>query len=217
MSDVIGSVALNCAFILYLIHYFPQLIHNTRKEKLQRVSLHFHGLLGLSYLTDLSYGFGLQLPWQYRLVSIIGVVCISIQHWQLMKVHAKTSLFQGYSVLLGSLFLLFFITLLFTVDNAWFLGMGYISQGTALVFMLPVIVNNWKKQNAQSLSLGYLGLNTLCYTSTFTAAVCLHWPLPSKLGTLFGLACLFILMSQTFWYKHSNHSITSCNNSALPD
>ena len=79
-----GSVSLNISFILYLIHYLPQLIHNQRDGQIKQLSLSFHYLLLLCYLADLNYGFGLNLPWQYRLVSAFGLACLLIQHYQLL-------------------------------------------------------------------------------------------------------------------------------------
>ncbi len=204
MSDMLGAFALNLAFILYLIHYFPQLIHNTQNAKLQQVSLHFHGLLGISYLTDLCYGIGMQLPWQYRTVSLIGTICLGIQHCQLMKLHRQAWIFQGYTLLLAVILITFCINTFNDSSTHFFLLMGYVSQITSLIFLLPVIVRNFSQKKAQSLSISYLGLNWLCYGCTLTAAYCLHWPLPSKLGTLFGLLCLSTLMIQTIRYNAFN-------------
>lgn len=87
MYETIGNAVLNLAFILYLIHYFPQLLTNRKNSNLEHLSLHFHGMLSVCYFSDLAYGLGMNMPWQYRCVSMIGSACLLIQHGQLLNIH----------------------------------------------------------------------------------------------------------------------------------
>ena len=215
MSERIGVIALNLAFALYLVHYIPQLCHNRRKEKLRYVSLHFHGLLGISYLCDLSYGVGMRLPWQYCTVSIIGSICLGIQHWQLKALHQHGKTFQIYTWIFSAILIIFVAENSLPSQQIVFLGMGYLAQASALLFLLPVIVRNIKQKKANALSMGYLGLNSLCYLSNLIAALSLNWPLPSRIGTCFGLTCLCILLVQRFYYQSYQQSPLSKLNATM--
>jgi hypothetical protein len=77
-TSLIGSISLNISFILYLILYPSQIIHNQKS-----LNLSLHLLLYSLYLFDLCYSFSNQLPWQYKTVSIIGLLLVSIQQTQL--------------------------------------------------------------------------------------------------------------------------------------
>ena len=84
----IGNIALNISLFFYLTHYLPQLYRNATEGKMKGLSLGFHHLLLASYLFDLIYGFGMKMPWQYKMVTLIGLACMLIQHWQLMRVYS---------------------------------------------------------------------------------------------------------------------------------
>jgi uncharacterized protein with PQ loop repeat len=204
MSHFVGQLALNVAFILYLLHYLPQLHHNRDRLNLQSVSLHFHGLLLISYLCDLGYGFGMGLPWQYVTISSMGTLCLLIQHVQLFFIHKTNRTYQLYTVIGFSLSVLVVLELLYSQSRMAFLTLGSISQASAIVFLIPAIIDNARRKESKSLHIGYLSMNLSCYASNFIAAYALNWPLPSQIGTLFGVLCVSILIAQyNFYRKHS--------------
>ena len=204
MISVIGNTALNIAFILYLIHYFPQLIHNQKNEKLKNLSLHFHGFLAACYLSDLSYGFGLAMPWQYRLVSIIGSICLMIQHIQLRKIHANTRCYKGYTVSLSVMVLVVFYGITCQLSHSFYISMGYISQISAATFFIPQIIKNQKNHISNALSITYLLLDLCCYFCDIIAAFSLNWPTPSKIGALINLMAISILLAQRLTFKKNS-------------
>ncbi|MCC5792609.1 MAG: PQ-loop repeat-containing protein [Legionellaceae bacterium] len=209
MATLIGQTALNIAIVLYLIHYLPQLVHNMHAEKLRAVNVHFHGLLSISYLADLSYGFGLQLPWQYRLVSLTGTICLLIQHRQLQNIHAQAPVFRRYGLLLVAGLFLFCVSWVRPLSHPYYVLMGYLAQAGALLYLLPALHQNWRTKDVRGLSPNYLALNGLCYTCSLIAAFALDWPTPSKLGSSFGLCCLTILLVQYWQYAHRDAPVST--------
>ena len=81
----IGAISLNLSFYIYLIVYIPQVLHNKNIAHIKELSVWLHGLLFISCYADLIYGFSSGLPWQYKVVSIVCTVLVSIQHIQLTQ------------------------------------------------------------------------------------------------------------------------------------
>ena len=194
--STIGAISLNISFLLYVIHYFPQLIHNQRDGQLQQLSLPFHYLLGFCYLADLNYGYGLGLPWQYRLVSWVGVLCLMVQHLQLTKVYKHLRSFKWVSCLLTLMAGMTFYALYTEFSPSYYSAMGYLAHVTGLFFFLPQVIKNYRQPAALSLSISFLLLDWICYLCDNVSAWSLAWPLPSKIGALAGLLLLSILILQ---------------------
>lgn len=193
---MIGSISLNASFILYLIHYLPQLIHNQRHDQLANMSLGFHVLLTLGYFTDLNYGFGVGMPWQYRVVSEVGLSCLIFQHCQLTKLYWSQRFFRLISYLFAGLSILSFAAIIFSFSTSYYLFMGYLAQFLAIVFVVPQIIKNYRSESAMALSLSFLCLDWLCYVCDNVSAWALTWPLPSKLGSSIGLLLITLLLVQ---------------------
>ena len=83
MQQLIGNIALNISFAIYLVLYLPQVIYNFRRRSTAGLSFLMHIILIIGYIADMMYGFGRHMQLQYRLVSIIGLVCLSVQHIQI--------------------------------------------------------------------------------------------------------------------------------------
>jgi len=204
LEQTIGHYTLNISMILYLVMYFPQLMHN-KKGRLVDLSLHFHNLLIFYYITDLIYGFGLLMPWQYRLVSIVGLICLIIQHIQLRRIHRKNRYFV-YSTCALCLFGVFgFISILHLFPRNFFIDLGYASQVVALFYRFPQIYKNIGSMAALSLSMGYLMLTFFCAMCDNVSAWFLHWPAPSKLGAIISILLSGILIVQWFLSKGKSY------------
>ncbi len=201
LTEYIGQICLNIALVLYLIHFLPQLMHNRCVNYRAQISLHFHGLLSIAYLSDLTFAFGMNMPWQYCLVSSTGVLCLLIQHFQLKKEAQQKTLFLSYQIIISLFLLLFFATLLLKLPSSFFLLMGYVTQAAIWTYTLPQIRKNYISKQGRGLNNLYLGMNLACYGLDVVASMALNWPLPAKLGALFGLGCATILMSQMRFYN----------------
>lgn len=197
MKTLIGNLSLNISLILYLTNYIPQILHNRKGIYLPELSVYFHALLFLSCIMDLFYGFGLSMPWQYKLVSISGVFYLGLQHYQIGKIAKKTLFFQ-INILLVFIFCIGIFSYLFLTHVKFlFIGFGYLSQSAGFICALPQIVKNIDSTAALSLSVFYLFLDLFSTICDNISAYTLTWPLPSKLGAAFSTAiCLLLLYQQ---------------------
>jgi hypothetical protein len=202
LSEHIGQVCLNIALVLYLIHYLPQLLHNRHVENRIQLNIHFHGLLSIGYLSDLIFAFGMNMPWQYCMVSTVGVVCLFMQHVQLKKQYHQRRLFSYYQLLIGFFAAIFFLSLYLKLPTPFFLGMGYVCQAAIWTYTLPQIWHNFRNKTGKGLHSAYLGMTIACYGLDVIASTTLHWPLPAVIGAFYGLACKTILLSQAILYKN---------------
>lgn len=197
MSESIGYICLNIALVLYLIHYLPQLIHNRNAINRSQMNVHFHGLLSICYLCDLTFAFGMNMPWQYCLVSVIGTLCLLAQHYQLKNLDQQKKLLSSYQMLISFFSLLFFISIYIKLPQPFFLLIGYISQVALWTYTLPQIWQNYIYKQGRGLNKLYLSMNLACSSLDVIASISLSWPMPAKIGALFGLACTSILLYQT--------------------
>jgi len=200
ISQYIGQIALNIATILYLIHYLPQLVHNRKAENRAQLNLHFHGLLSIAYLSDLIFAFGMNMPWQYCLVSVVGALCLVAQHLQLKKMYLQEKEFLVYQLIIAFFVLIFFASLYLKLPKPFFLIMGYICQAAIWFYTLPQIWHNYVNKHGLGLNNLYLGMNWSCYLLDVIAAMALNWPMPAKIGAFFGLTCSTFLIYQMMIY-----------------
>ncbi len=182
--------------LLYFVQYIPQLYHNHKSGKLNHLSLHFHQLLVLSYFADLVYGFGMNMPWQYILVSAIGLSQFLFQHYQLHKIHKESIYFKTCSY--GLIFLSISGILLITTPHSAhiFLTAGFIAHFAGQFHAIPQIIRNAKSNAAQALSMSYLGLTFIVVLCDNISAWTLGWPLPSKIGAATNIIFTSILIIQ---------------------
>ena len=204
MISLIGKISLNASLVLYLVNYIPQLFHNQKNEKITGLSFYFHLLFLLSCLTDLVYGLGAHMPWQYVLVSITATLYLLVQHVQIKKVIVSHLFFIGtcflISIFFSGLFLLFFDK----YNTFIFILFGYVSQTTSWICCFPQIIRNMGSAAALSLSLIYLSVDLLCNACDNVSAWILSWPIPSKLGAIFSTVICLVLIFQRWRVDCSN-------------
>ena len=195
-TAAIASLSLNLSLVIYLTNYIPQLLHNHRSTHISNLSSYFHALLFISYFADLLYGFGCQLPWQYKLVSISGVFYLYFQHRQLKP-------FLDSRVLLWTNIILFFLMALFiifyVIDKSFlFTLFGYIAEAAGVACALPQIIKNIGTAAALSLSASYLGLKLISEICDNISAHLLSWPLPSKIGAAISMILCLVMIHQLY-------------------
>lgn len=196
MTSIIGKITLDISVILYLINYIPQLWHNYKGGNLPGLSVHFHVLLFLSYVTDVFYGLGFKMPWQYLIVSFSSCFCLCIQHYQIHKVSDRR-FFSMVNIVFSGVFILG-MGLLFFGDKSskWFLLFGYVSQALGFICVLPQIVKNTTFLSALSLSIVYLLLDFCCDMCDVINGWIFSWPLPSRLGAIFAVMIDIVIIGQ---------------------
>jgi uncharacterized protein with PQ loop repeat len=200
-TETLGQISLNIAFVLYLINYFPQLLKNRHSENLSQLSINFHKLLLLTYLSDLIYGLGVRMPWQYCCVSIIGSLCLLYQHYQLSRLYQHLRIFRYVTVMMLSAFLMgVFLLYFLSPISKLFLVIGYFSQFCSILFFLPQIVKNIQLKSARSLSLSYITMGLISVLCDNIAAWCLLWPMPNKMGSAIQLLFFTAILMQCVYY-----------------
>jgi hypothetical protein len=136
------------------------------------------------------------MPWQYRLVSISGVLYLLIQHSQIKKVILDRSFHYAtyFTILIaisGFLGLYFF-----KQNKSLFIAWGYFSEVTGWISCFPQIVKNIGSSAALSLSIIYLLLDLLSNVCDNISAWIFSWPMPSKLDAVFSILVCLILIYQ---------------------
>ncbi|HTM05912.1 MAG TPA: PQ-loop repeat-containing protein [Patescibacteria group bacterium] len=200
--QLLGHITLNISLIVYLIWFIPQIFHNFKRKNTNGLSMLMIGILSIGYLCDLMYGFGREMQWQYRLVTLTGIGCLMIQNYQfgrygLNHFKEKTvyiSLNMIYVCLL--IYAILSINLSFSNKNGYdFFGM--IAQVCWLSYMVPQIIKNAMNRSTLGLSTSFVGLSILLNLCDFISAWTLNWDYPSKIGpavTLSGHLVLFFQM-----------------------
>lgn len=198
---MLGKISLNLSMFLYLIVYLPQLAHNRQTQHLRHLSLSMHVLLFLGYGCDLLYGLATHLPWQYLMVSSVGLGLFSIQHLQILK-HLQTTrhtylrAFLLTSWLLIGLFILCLILFKPIEDYLPYQAslLGWLSRLLFTVCFIPQLFKNHFAKTNQALNRYYLGINITLTCLDFISAWCLNWGYPNKIGPLISLILLSLLL-----------------------
>ncbi len=206
-AAMLGAMALNCTFIVYVGVYLPQILHNRAEDHIVNLSPSMHLLLYAGYLFDLLYGFSQGLPWQYKTVSVVGLTLMLVQHLQLtrslIKRRKQRLVYLYWLVLAGSMLaIVYFFTViggLLALKTS--LALGYLSRLCFLLYTLPQIIKNNALKLANALSVSYLYLSLLLTVLDMIAAWCLHWGWPNKLGDPVSLLMLSILLWQMKHYQ----------------
>ncbi len=197
---MIGQITLNLSFGLYLFFLWPQIFHNALRKSTQELSLSMHLILFVAYLSDLVYGVGRQMPWQYKLVTLSGLICLSIQQLQFNLYAKKSFRFINIFVLICALFCLY---ALFApnLPKGVFIYAGIISQLGWLLYALPQIYRNAKESSVVGLNFYFVFLAFIITICDTISAWSLHWDWPSKIGSPLSLLLKLILLFQFAHYS----------------
>ncbi|MFN5539412.1 MAG: PQ-loop repeat-containing protein [Candidatus Melainabacteria bacterium] len=212
MPSFIGNISLNISLIVYLTFLIPQIINNIQAKNIQGLSLGFHFILFAAFICDLLYGFGEQMQWQYKAVTIVGLICLSVQHYQIY-VHKELD-FKSKQIywLLSIVFfcflsLGFFFIQNFHLNKSWILAFGTVSQAGWITYAIPQIFKNYQLKSTLGISIYFVTLSTIAVTCDIVSAWSLNWGLPNKIGAPISLFIKLILLSQFFLYRQSKRPI----------
>ena len=203
IAKFIGYLSLNISFVVYMIVYIPQIIHNRNSQNIANLSIWLHLSLYSCYFLDLLYGFASNFPWQYKTISMIGVILISIQHLQFLKFSKKKHsalLFNAGVVLFivsfVGIFYFFVMRIGNILDKNSILFLGIVSQSCGLVYSIPQIIKNKTTQSANAISLYFVYLNLLLAILDTTSSWCLNWGWPIKCIAPIDIVFMLIILSQ---------------------
>lgn len=206
----IGQITLNISLTIYLIWFVPQILLNFKRKQTSGLSLLMHGILYLGYLTDLLYGFGLGMQWQYRAVTIVGLLSLTIQHYQFYRYDLQQrSQNLTYKLLTGVyLLILAYAVLAISLhyhSKAFYDLAGMVANGCWLCYMFPQIITNYRQRSTQGLSSAFVILAIFLNLCDSASAWTLGWDYPSKIGPAVALVGNAILFFQVIIYAKKTH------------
>lgn len=206
--NLLGNVSLNLSSFLYLILLIPQLIHNRKGKNLAGLSLGLHFILFTSYAFDLVYGISDDMPLQYRVVSVVGLILVLTQHMQLLKFHMQQRCYLLMKFSLIFLFAQIFLSYYFfykffhgTLSHNAILMLGVIARGCEIIYCVPQIFKNMAAKSSIGVSFHFICLNILLAVLDTMAAWCLNWELPNKLVGPINIFIMFVIMFQYVKYS----------------
>lgn len=215
----IGTISLNIAFTLYLIVYIPQIIHNQKSTSIVELSLGLHFLLYISNIFDLFYGFSNNLPWQYKTVSVVGLIQVNVQHLQLIRffihTHAvKLTRFCLFFLLANGIALSYFFAALHGVAApSLTLFFGAIARVCGLIYCLPQILKNKLAHSARGISIYFIYLSLLLAILDAISSWTLNWGWPNKLAAPANILIMLCIFWQSQKYVHSSATISNMQRS----
>lgn len=216
----IGHITLNLSLNVYLVWFVPQLFLNFKRKDTEGLSMLMHGILCIGYLCDLLYGFGRDMQWQYRLVTMIGLCSLAIQHYQFGRygLHRVT---ERYTYVALSVIYIALLTYVISVlalgvyGKAFYNHAGMLANACWFSYMLPQIVKNYRNKSTTGLSLGFVLLALSLNLCDNTSAWALGWDYPSKIGPAVTFFGNLLLLSQVIYYAKRSLVIDSRRRAAV--
>lgn len=204
----LGEITLSFSTVIYIIWLLPQVRLNFKRKSTNGLSFWLHSLLFLGYSADLTYGFGFHMEWQYRMVTIVGLISLIIQHWQFSHYELGKSLdkFQYYAVTIVVFSLLIFSihTLAFHYSREFYNFFGMVSNVAFLIYMIPQIIKNYVNQSTEGLSVWFVIFTLFLGTCDLTSAYALQWSWPSLFGPSVGFLLKAMLLFQLYSYERGS-------------
>ncbi|MCX7125564.1 MAG: PQ-loop repeat-containing protein [Gammaproteobacteria bacterium] len=210
-AHMLGEITLSISTVVYFIWFLPQIWLNFKRKSTKGLSLWMHGLLLLGYCADLLYGFGREMQWQYRMVTITGLFFLLIQHYQFWRYSLNDNKRTRKAthinfILLSSmvLILLFYAVFNFTVDHhskQYYDIAGFISDICWMTYLFPQIIKNYLAKSVVGLSVGFVVIDIILSCLDMTSTFALHWDWPSVVSAFITLFKKGILVSQIVYYR----------------
>jgi uncharacterized protein with PQ loop repeat len=213
--ETIGKIVLNVSFCLYLVLLLPQLLHNLLLKKTKSLSLAMHSILFAAYLTDWIYAFGREMPLQYKLVTVIGLSCLLIQHFQFyLQQKNEANFIKNYFFITTLLTLTFFVGIFGLINKIFnlkhLLLLESVSQVGWLSYLLPQIFINWRIKSIKGISLYFVLIAFFITISDSICAWTLNWDLPLKLGSPILFLIKLVLLGQFLLYRKGESKRVIC-------
>lgn len=212
ITNIIGKITLNISFLIYLVYFLPQLIHNQKQEGTNQISLMLQLIYFISTCADLCYGFGRNMPWEYKLVSITTYCALITQHWQLRTTYTlkKTSKMQYYALTILSVIVLSIalqqILHLSTWSKETYIICGTISNIGYIIAWLPQILKNHTLKSTTGLSIIFIYLCSSCALLDLISALSLSWDWPSIIGPILIIAATATVIWQKYYFNKISYA-----------
>lgn len=203
--NLIGHITLNVSMTIYLVWFAPQVILNFKRKDTEGLSMLMHGILCIGYLSDLMYGFGLGMQWQYRTVTIVGLCSLALQHYQFGRygLHRATEKYTYIALNFVYAFLLAYAIYAIKIihhSRNFYDFAGMLSNACWLSYMLPQIIKNYVNKSTVGLSHYFVFIALFLNLCDSTSAWTLGWDYPSKIGPAVAFFGNITLLSQVLYY-----------------
>lgn len=201
---LIGEITLSISSLVYFVWFIPQIWLNFKRRDTEGLSMWMHALLLFGYTADLLYGFGREMQWQYRFVTITGLIWLCIQHVQILRYGLHTKYEKINFSIISFIFLMsiIFVIINFTVNHhskKYYDTAGYISVFCWMTYLFPQMIKNFKEKSTKGLSIWFMILAVSLDFFDITSALMLKWDWPSLLSPMGGVSKKLIVLFQ-FWY-----------------
>jgi len=201
----LGNLTLNISLGAYLIWFLPQVILNFKRKNTDGLSLGMHGILLLGYLCDLLYGFGRSMEWQYRLVTIMGLCCLALQHYQFFRYGQHTRQQKVAYRYLNVVYLVLLVYAVLAISKltysaSFYVFAGLLANSCWLIYMLPQVLTNFQNKSTEGLSILFVLIGAFLNLCDLNTAWLLHWDYPSKLGPAIGFLVKIVVLIQIYYY-----------------
>lgn len=207
MWRMIGELTLNFTTFIYFIWFFPQLILTFKNQNISALSFGMHTLLLLGYMADFIYGVGLQLPFQYKIVTISGLLVLIVEHYQFWVYHFRygneKKIYYAVSGLIVLLAVLGAQSLTINRAESFYNAIGGLSVLCWVIFAVPQLWKNFSTRSVKGISKPSVWLSIASGAGDAVSAFALAWSWPNKLGALIGLIPKCILLMQCYYYQRT--------------
>jgi uncharacterized protein with PQ loop repeat len=203
--QLFGNITLNISLIIYLIWFVPQIVLNFKRKNTEGLSMLMHGSLCIGYISDLMYGFGREMQWQYRLITIIGLSSLAIQHYQFgcYGLHRPAQKYVYYilNIVYSLLIIYAIVAIKLGYHSKEFYDLaGMLANVCWFTYMLPQIIKNYTAKSTMGLSVSFVALSIFLNLCDNSSAWTLGWDYPSKIGPAITLVGNLILLFQVRYY-----------------
>ncbi len=202
MEHLIGVIALNITFAVYLVLYLPQVSYNLKRRSVDGLSFLMHTLLLIGYSADMMYGFGRHMQWQYRAISVVGFIVLMMQHFQFgyFKKITRTYIIITIALVLWLAFVVLSIIKFQLPVNAY-IRAGMLAWLVGIIYLMPQLWKNYCFSSAAGVSLTFIYLELITTSCDSIAAWCLHWDYPSRFGSPIEFILGAFLLIQCYFYQ----------------
>lgn len=211
----IGEISVNASLLIYFIWFVPQLVLNAKRRDTEGLSMLMHALLCVGYSADLMYGFGRHMQWQYRAVTVIGLISLTIQHYQFGRYGLHSHREKGSYIAISLIFIGLFCYAIYNIDathrsKQFYDLAGVVSSTCWFTYMLPQIIKNFMNKSTKGLSMQFVVLSLLLSVCDIISAWTLGWDYPSKIGAPLTLVKKSILLGQGVYYGRRGKKLAGC-------
>ncbi len=203
MLKILGQISLNISFLIYVLLYLPQVLHNLRRHSVDGLSFLMHIFLVIAYIADVMYGFGRHMQWQYQMVSVVGLLCLVVQHVQFGCYQQISAFYLTVTAfLMVSLSFALYAIILAQFPVSVYIAAGNVAWLTGVIYTMPQIWKNYRFGSAMGVSVGFIALDILSSSCDVVSSWCLNWDYPSKLGSPLEVMFGVFLLWQFLRYKN---------------